>query len=310
LKTRKTGYELSLSGVPIKDLNGFSWNTLVNWSTYKEVFQELPPGQDTYSTYFHKGDRVDELYGTKFLRTPSGQIINGANGEPLPNTSGVRQPLGHMDPNFTWSFYNNVRYKNLSIGVQFDGSVGGVTKDYVFNKTMRGGSNALTGEGALGAARYQDWLAYPANNQKPDPNYKGTYVGQGVQISNGVSPKYDSKGRITNYDQMQFAPNQTPALVQEYASEYYDFEEAYLMSKTYAKLREVTLSYDVPKQWLQKTFISKISASIYGRNLLYFYGDPKFKDVDLDQYSNSRTGLTGLQSPSVRSFGVNFKLSF
>jgi len=61
---------------------------------------------------------------------------------------------------------------------------------------------------------------------------------------------------------------------------------------------------------LGKTFIRSASVSIYGRNLLYFYKDPKFKDVDLDQYANSRTSLTGLQSPSVRSYGFNFKLSF
>jgi TonB-linked SusC/RagA family outer membrane protein len=309
LKTKKTGYELSLSGVPIKDMGGFSWNTLVNWSTFKEVYEELPPGQTTYNTYFHKGDRVDNYYATKFVRTPDGTIINGSNGEPL--TNGVRQYVGHLDPSFTWSIYNNVKYKSVSLGFQFDGSVGGVTRDYVFNKTMRGGSNALTAEGALGAARYQDWLNFPFNNQKPNPNYKGTYVGQGVQISNGVAPNYDSKtGAVLNYSALQYAPNTTPALVQEYASEFYNIEEAYLMSKTYAKLREVTLSFDVPKQWLQRTFISKISASIYGRNLLYFYKDPKFKDVDLDQYANSRTTLTGLQSPTVRSYGVNFKLSF
>ena len=309
LKTRKTGYELSLSGVPIKDMGGFSWNTLVNWSTFKEVYEELPPGQTVYNTYYHQGDRVDNYYATKFVRTPDGSIINGSNGEPL--TNGVRQYVGHLDPDFTWSIYNNVRYKNLSLGFQFDGSVGGVTRDYVFNKTMRGGSNALTAEGALGAARYQDWLAFPANNQSPNPNYKGTYVGQGVQISNGVAPNYDSKtGAVLNYGALQYAANTTPALVQEYASEFYNIEEAYLMSKTYAKLREVTFSFDVPKKWLERTFISKISASVYGRNLLYFYKDPKFKDVDLDQYANSRTTLTGLQSPTVRSYGVNFKLSF
>ena len=82
------------------------------------------------------------------------------------------------------------------------------------------------------------------------------------------------------------------------------------MSKTYVKLREVTIDYTLPKTWLQKTFITKASVSIYGRNLLYFYKDAKFKDVDLDQYSNSNTSLTGLQSPSVRSYGVNIKLSF
>jgi len=132
-----------------------------------------------------------------------------------------------------------------------------------------------------------------------------------VQISNGVAPNYNSAtGAVLNYGQMQFAPNATPALVQEYASEYYNVTEAYLMSKTYAKLREVSFGYDFPQKWLQKTFITKASASLYGRNLLYFYGDPKFKDVDLDQYANSRTTLTGLQSPSVRSYGVNLKLSF
>jgi len=309
LKTKKTGYELSLSGTPIRDAGGFGWDVLVNWSTYKEVYEELPPGQTVYNTHYQVGDRVDKLYGTKFVRDNAGQIVYSSNGEPVVNPTA--QYLGHLDPNWTWSFSNNFHYKGLHLGFQFDGSVGGVTEDYVFNKTMRGGSNALTAEGALGAARYQDWLHYPANNQQPDPNYKGTYVGKGVQISNGVAPNYDSNtGAILNYSALQFAPNATPALVQEYASEYYNVSEAYLMSKTYAKLREVSFGYDFPKKWMEKTFIKSASVSIYGRNLLYFYGDPKFKDVDLDQYANSRTSLTGLQSPSVRSYGFNFKLSF
>jgi hypothetical protein len=316
LKTKKTGYEISLSGTPIKNMGGFGWDVLVNWSTYKEIYQELPPGQTVYNTFFKKGDRVDKFYGSAFVRTPNGQIINSSpdasgkgGGEPLVNP--VPQYLGHLDPDFTWSIYNHVHYKNIGLGFQFDGSVGGVTQDYVFNKTMRGGANALTAEGALGAARYQDWLNFPANNQTPNPNYKGTYVGQGVQISNGVAPNYNSAtGAVLNYGALQYAPNQTTALVQEYVSEYYNVAEANLMSKTYAKLREVTIDYTFPKSWLEGTFITKASASIYGRNLLYFYKDPKFKDVDLDQYANTRTTITGLQSPSVRSYGINLKLSF
>jgi TonB-linked SusC/RagA family outer membrane protein len=309
LKTRKTGYEISLSGTPIKDLGGFGWDILVNWSTFKDVYQELPPGQSTYNTFFKKGDRTDKFYGSAFVRTPEGKIINNSSGEPLVNP--VPQYLGHLNADYSWSIYNRVHYKNIGMSFQFDGSVGGVTTDYVFNKTMRGGSNALTAEGALGAARYQDWLNYPANNQKPNPNYKGSYVGQGVQISNGVAPNYNSAtGAVLNYGALTYAPNNTPAFVQEYVSEYYNVAEANLMSKTYAKLREVTIDYSFPKKWLEKTFITRASASIYARNLLYFYKDPKFKDVDLDQYSNSATSVTGLQSPSVRSYGVNLKLSF
>jgi TonB-linked SusC/RagA family outer membrane protein len=303
LKTRKTGYELSLSGTPIKDLNGFGWDVLVNWSTYVEKYEQLPPGQTTYNTFFKVGDRTDKFYGTKFVRNPQGQIINGSNGEPLVDP--VPQYLGHLAPDYTWSIYNNVHYKSLSLGFQFDGSVGGVTTDYVHNKTVRGGSNAITAEGALGAARYQDWLNFGK------AGYAGSYVGPGVQISNGVAPNYNSStGAVLNYGQLQYAPNATPAFVQEYVSEYYNVTEANLMSKTYAKLREVTLTYNFPKKWLQKTFISNASASIYGRNLIYFYKNPEFKDVDLDQYANSNTTLTGLQSPSVRSYGVNLKLSF
>lgn len=309
LKTKKTGYEVSLSGTPIKDLGGFGWDILINWSTFKDVYQELPPERSTYNTFFKKGDRTDKFYGSAFVRTPDGKIINKSSGEPLVNP--VPQYLGHLNADYSWSIYNRVHYKNIGMSFQFDGSVGGVTTDYVFNKTMRGGSNALTAEGALGAARYQDWLSYPANNQKPNPNYKGSYVGQGVQISNGVAPNYNSAtGAVLNYGALQYAPNNTPVLVQEYVSEYYNVAEANLMSKTYAKLREVTIDYSFPKKWLEKTFITKASASIYARNLLYFYKDPKFKDVDLDQYNNSATSVTGLQSPSVRSYGVNLKLSF
>jgi len=308
-KTKTTGYELTVSGTPIKDLGGFGWDVLANLSTYKQYYLELPPGQTTYNSFYHVGTRTDLLYGSAFVRNPQGQIIYGTNGEALVNP--VLQNLGHTLPDFNWSFYNKVHYKSLSLGFQFDGAVGGVTSDYVHNKTVRGGSNAITAEGALGAARYLDWKNFPLNNQTPNPNYTGSYVAPGVVISNGVAPIYDSNtGQVLNYGALQYAPNGTKVFVQEFASEYYNVTEANLMSKTYAKLREVTLTYEFPKKWLQNTFMSKASASIYGRNLLYFYKDPEFKDVDLDQYANSTATLTGLQSPSVRSYGLDLKISF
>ena len=297
------GYEGSLSGTPIKDLGGFGWDVLVNVSTYKQTFDELPLGETVYNNFFKKGDRTDTFYGTAFVRNQQKQIIYGSNGEPLVNP--VPQNLGHLNANYNWSIYNKVHYKNVSVGFQFDGSVGGVTTDYVHNKTVRGGSNALTAEGALGAARYQDWLNFGK------AGYTGSYIGQGVQISNGVAPNYNSQtGAVLNYSSLQYAPNNTKAFVQEFASEYYSVNEANLMSKTYAKLREVTIDYNFPEKWLRNTFITKASASLYGRNLLYFYKNPEFKDVDLDQYSNNPTTVTGLQSPSVRSYGLNLKLQF
>jgi hypothetical protein len=190
------------------------------------------------------------------------------------------------------------------MGFQFDGSVGGVIIDYMHNKTMRGGANIETATGALGDARYQDWKNFGV------AGYNGTYVGPGVNVSNGTAINLDSKtGAILNYSALQFAQNKQTALVQDYVSKYYNVDESNLMDKTFSKLREVTFSYDFPKAWLQKSFIQKISASLYGRNLLYFYKDKRFKDVDLDQY-NGAQAQTVLQSPTVRSYGFNLNLSF
>jgi hypothetical protein len=275
---------------------------LVNWSTYKQVYSELPAGQSTYQTFFKEGDRTDKFYGTAFVRSPDGQVINDAAGKPLTNP--VAQYLGNLNSTFNWSIYNKFHYKSLSLGFQFDGAVGGVTTDYMFNKTMRGGRNALTAEGALGDARYQDWQNYGKTG------YTGSYVGEGVVIANGASINYDSQtGRILNSEGLQFAPNTTKAFVQDYVSKYYNVQESNLMSKTFGKLREVTITYDLPRTLLGNSFIQKVSVSLIGRNLLYFYGDKRFKDVDLDQY-NGAISVTGLQSPTVRSYGLNLNATF
>lgn len=302
LTTKKTGYEVSVNGTPVKLRNGFTWDVLVNWSTYNDTYKELPPGQSTYNTFFKVGDRVDKFYGSAFVRTEDGKIVNDAAGKPLINP--VAQYLGHLNADFAWSIYNKVSWKGFSLGFQFDGSVGGVTSDYMFNKTMRGGRNALTAEGALGKSRSDD------NDHAGDPNYPGSYVGEGVVVSNNTPINFNSEtGAILNYKDLKFSPNTQVTHVQDYVSKYYAINEANMMSKTYAKLREVTIGYDLPSKLLSKTFMSKVTLSLVGRNLLYFYKDKRFKDVDLDIY-NYATGGTSLQTPTTRRYGFNVNIVF
>jgi TonB-linked SusC/RagA family outer membrane protein len=302
LKTRKTGVELSLSGTPVSSRDGLTWDVLANWSTFKDVYYELPEGQDEYRTFFRKGDRIDKLYASAFYKTQDGEIINDAAGKPL--VKQVPQYLGNLNGDFQWSLYNKFSYRNVSFGFQFDGNVGGVTLDYMFNKTMRGGNNILTATGKLGEARIAD------DEHAGDPNFAGIYVGEGVVISNGNSINYDSKtGDITNFDELEFTPNTTTTHVQDYVSKYYGVSESNLMSKTYGKLREVTLGYDLPHKWLAKTSVSKVTVTLVARNLLYLYGDKRFKDVDLDQYNGSSSS-TVLQSPTTRRYGFNINVVF
>jgi TonB-linked SusC/RagA family outer membrane protein len=302
LKTKKTGMEISLTAAPLRNPGGLSWDIMVNWDTYKEVYEELPEGQNIYQRFFHKGDRVDKLYSSDFWRSPDGQIINDKSGKPIANP--VPQYLGNLIGDFRWSVNNRLSYKNVSLGFQFDGNVGGVLSDYLHNKTMRGGANIETATGAFGIARDLD------DQHAGDPDYKGSYVGEGVVVSNNTAITYDSQtGAITNYEALTFSPNTTTTQVQDYISKYYNITKANLMSKTYTKLREVTITYDIPSNLLSGLGISKASISLVGRNLIYFYADKRFKDVDLDMY-NYGTSSTGLQSPTTRRYGFNINVTF
>jgi hypothetical protein len=111
LKTKKTGYEISVSGTPVKT-TALQWDVLVNWSTFQDKYDELPPGQTNYNTFFKVGDRVDKFYGSAFVKSPDGQIVNDAAGKPLANP--VSQFLGYLNADFQWSIYNKFNWKGIS----------------------------------------------------------------------------------------------------------------------------------------------------------------------------------------------------
>ncbi len=295
-KTKKTGLEISVSGTPVKSTNGFSWDVLLNWSTFKEVYKELPPGVTTIGTFFKVGSRVDEVYIRKFARTPDGQIINDGGGRPviLP----VAQYAGNANPDWVWGFNNKFNYKNISLSFQFDGRVGGVMEDYVRKKTFQGGRHIETVEGALGASRYDDTKGIKS------------YLGEGVQVSNGTAITFDPvTGLITNYSALQFAANGTKTYVQDYVSRVHSIPEPNMMSKSYLKLREIILGYNLPAKVLGKSFIKNASVSFVARNILYFMKDSRFKDVDIDQYAGSQSSIN-LQTPTTRSYGINLNIVF
>ncbi|MEQ1796795.1 MAG: SusC/RagA family TonB-linked outer membrane protein [Lacibacter sp.] len=295
-KTKKTGLEISVSGTPVKLANGFSWDVLLNWATFKDVYKELPLGVSALNTFYKVGDRADGVYIRKFARTPDGKIINDGGGRPI--ILPVAQFAGYANPKFVWGFNNKFNYKNVSLSFQIDGRVGGVMEDYVRKKTFQGGRHIETTEGALGASRNDDGKGIKS------------YLGEGVQVSNGAAINYDPvTGVITNYSALQFTTNATKTYVQDYISRVHSIPEPNMMSKSYLKLREIVLSYNLSPKTLGKSFIKGASVSFVARNVLYFMKDNKFKDVDIDQFAGSQSG-SDLQTPTTRSYGVNLNIIF
>jgi TonB-linked SusC/RagA family outer membrane protein len=289
IKTQKTGWELAVTGSPIKKTN-FGWDIVANYSTFKEELTEIYPGVDNLNVFFKVGDRLDKFYGRAFAKTPDGQIINDASGRPIYNP--INQYLGNINPDFVFGINNKFNYKNINFSFQFDGRIGGVISNYIQRQTYRGGRHIGTTTGEFAEARLED--------------YKGVraYVGPGVVVSNKVALKFDIDGNITNYSELQYTPNATKQFVQDYVSRYYNSDEGNLMSRSFGMLREAVVGYNLPDRWFGKK-ISNASVSFVGRNLFYF---AEKKDIDLNQYIGD--GGSGLQSPSTRRYGINLNFTF
>jgi TonB-linked SusC/RagA family outer membrane protein len=289
IKTEKNGFDISLTGTPVKTAD-FSWDVIANYGSYIEKLTEIYPGVNSLNTFLKVGDRVDKFYGRAFVRTPQGQIINDASGRPI--YAPVNQYLGNLNPDFVYGINNKLTYKGVSLSFQFDGRVGGVISNYTQRQAYRGGRHIGTTEGIFAAARPQDALGVKA------------FVGEGVQVSNGVALAYDSDGKVTNYAALQYAPNATKQFVQDYVSRYYNSDEGNLMSRTFSMLRDVNVTFNLPKTWFGK-YVNQATVSLVGRNLLYF---AEKKDIDLNQYIGD--GSSSPQTPSVRRYGVNLNLTF
>jgi TonB-linked SusC/RagA family outer membrane protein len=316
VKTEKKGWEVTLSGTPVQNSEGLTWTTMINWSTYVERYKEFYgglaslngaylPGGDSRIDY-KIGDRVDGLYGTKFYRDNGGNIIHKANGAPYTDNL-VAQRLGNYNADWVWSFINTLSYKAFSLNFQFDGRVGGYGIDYVYKKMLQGGSQEETAEGAYGAARLAEWNANKENDHNIAPT--PTYVGTGVALAaDSPTPAVDPvSGQITNMSALKFVPNTTPYSLQDYVNNETKFDERTMVSKTFTKLRQVTITYAFPSAMLERTAFRAASISLVGRNLFYF---AERKDIDWEQFIGTNANNQILATPTLRRYGININLTF
>lgn len=320
LTTKRTGGEISITGTPIVEKE-FRWDVLLNWATYKEVFAKFAGGAKELGNgtgYPYKiGDRVDKLFGSFEALTPDGKVIHDESGFPiyLPKA----QYLGHADPDWSWGLHNKFTYKTFSFAFQFDGMVGGKLQDRVLRKLTEGGRGANTNSGKIGEARLYESIHWG------DAGYAGAVDANGIPILSGDGVvvvggsgliEYDPvTGVITNSKSLTYAQNKTATFwIQDYVSSFFNDPQHTMVNKTYAKLREVVITYSIPKKIFQNLSISKIDISLVGRNLLYFF--PKaFRDMDVDQYPgrdqfNNISREYNLQTPTTRSYGFNINVVF
>ena len=314
ITSKKAGFEITLSGTPIKTAN-FNWDINATYATYQETLDAIY-GSETglaLNNHIYKvGDRLDAIYGSAFVRDASNNIV-WSGGTPLRAPSDITNNkfLGYANPDYTFGIGNKFTFKNVSFGFQFDGRIGGNIYDQIYHDGMNGGTSIESTQGAIGAARLAEWQTTATGTVAQTAKY----VGPGVKIVSGT-PTY-AGGVITNMSALTFAQNDVAAKVQTIAgaSGYGGVDEYWMTNRSFVKLREVNIAYSLPANFLAKLkYIKGATISLVGRNLLYFADR---KDQDLDQfasgYNDSDRSLQKgaiLQSATARRFGFNINLNF
>jgi TonB-linked SusC/RagA family outer membrane protein len=293
LTYKRTGVELIVTGTPVKTKN-FSWDVTANWSTQIRYLKEV---YDTLKAInrVKVGERSDKLFLRDFQKSPDGQIVyNPGNGRPLLNGYSTFQ--GYTNEKWIAGLQNTFRYKNFSLGFLVDGRYGGKLVNYLSQKQWQAGAHTESAN----EYRLADW------NNRNTAGYAGTYVGKGVNITSGTLV-VDGEGNVVS-DDRKFQQNTKTIKWESFAKGYWGSDIANLVDKSYMKLREVIISYNVPQSLLaRQKFFNAAAVSLVGRNLWYHAKDERARNIDLDQWTG---GSTDLETPSIKSFGVNLNLTF
>lgn len=252
LKTLRKGWELSITASPFRNERGFNWDLVLNLSSYRNYLHELPEGQTQYGE-LKVGDRMDAIYGSAIMYAPenseyAGQVIIGDNGNIQKDN--IKQKLGYSNNDLMVGFSNNMSYGPVSLNFSFDACIGGKMLSQ-YNRYMWAGGRSLD----IDDQERQNWYAGKE------------YIAEGVKVVSGEL-KRDGEGNVIS-DTRKFAPNDIPTNYFDYVQNskgYYGIDECVLVDRSFLKLREVSLTYDLTKH-LTKTPIKGASVSLVGRNL-------------------------------------------
>ncbi|MFM8484765.1 MAG: hypothetical protein ACKOCH_00400 [Bacteroidota bacterium] len=123
----------------------------------------------------------------------------------------------------------------------------------------------------------------------------------------GVYEIKDANGAVTGY-----APNTALQSAEQWNADFYGRRhDRGVFDASFVKLREMTLSYNLPKSWFSNSFVSGLRIAAYGRNLALLKSNIPHVDPETAfDNSNAMQGIEFGQLPSARTFGLTVGANF
>lgn len=282
------GIELGLNGHIIKT-SDFNWDMNINWSKnnnevislYNNVTNIQILSAWDVSMNATVGEAFGVLKGTDFVYKNGKKVVD-SRGYYI-KTPDDDEVIGNIQPDWTGGITNTFSYKGITlralIDIQKGGDIYSVDRKYSL---------------ATGLLKETAGL-----NSKGNPKRDAVSDGGGILHANAVYA--------------DGTPNTTFANAGGWGGDQYYGRTPtarYVYDASYVKLREVALSYTIPKSILSKTFLTKAVVSAVGRNLWIIHKNTPGFDPETGQSSGNEQGIANGSYPTTRTYGFNVTLGF
>jgi TonB-linked SusC/RagA family outer membrane protein len=288
------GIELGFEAKPVnsKDL---TWSLTYTFSKDWNKVKSLSAGLNKIilNTFYdaemdaYPGKSVTGIYAPVPKYSPDRKIVvSPTTGMPVEDLTNLGY-YGDAEYDYLMGLQNTLTYKDFQLGFSFDYRKGGVM--------YSGTADLLLFTGNSYATTYNDRRPFIIPNSvievtDPTDPTKVSYEENTIVIDESAYTDYwyPTQNKAGSYSQR-------------------------IIQKSFLKLRDITLSYSLPKKWASKIKASNMSLSVYGRNFLMwtpksnFYIDPEATNEGNDIASELGEFRT---APVSHQFGVTLKASF
>ncbi len=300
-KVQNQGFELVLNTTPVKTKN-FQWNLDFNLSRNWNKVLSLPDGleggksiiesfatsADAVNVYAEVGKPLGQFYTYLPLKTEEGQAICDSYGKPIIGSE-LEDTGKNMQAKWTGGVTTSLSFYGVTLSATLDARIGG----YMFSRTKS--IMEFTGNG----------IETLYNNRRP------------FIVPNSVQAVFDDDDNFLGY-----VENTTPICLYDGTfQEYFDATgagqggEYFLIDRTFAKLRNVSITWDLPKKWMQKMHFEGISISAYVNNAYVWTAKDNYF-IDPETSSFAGDGDLAAQfgelysNPTSRQYGINLNVKF
>ena len=297
-KVRNRGVELLVNTTPIL-LNNFRWdlgfNIAINRNKVLSMPSSLEGGKTTIYSFSAGNDAVymyaeeGKPMGSYYTYLPETYTDDKGVVHPVVDSAG--QPILSSEVLDTGKDMNNKWTGGVTTAI----SAYGLTLSAALD--IRYGGHMFS--------RTKNLMQFTGNGTVTTYNQRRPFIIPGSVIDNGDGT---------------YSENTTPIMVSD--GSYQDYfnlygwghgGEAYLLDRSFAKLRNLSLTWELPKNWVKSMKLSKVALTLFGNNLFTWtakgnlYVDPESTTTGTDLEGNFGELYS---NPSCRVYGLNLTIKY